>query len=265
MESKYDYVVFDIETTGLHPDSDQICEIAAIGVKDGLPQGTFSTLVAIEGSMPEAAGRVNGITDDMLKGAPAIGDALDAFLDFIGDDAVLAGHNIASFDIPFMAKAAAKSGRVFIYPYVIDTLEAARELWPDLPSRSMDSLRGILGIERTDAHRALADCYDELAVLNAELSVIMQSYARKMDYCRGELLRIAGEIAEENRFNQLIEVEQDGKVIGSYKGLKPGEKLDEIDVTGAKPGAATVTVQAMEDGEPSGNPSGFEVTIAASE
>lgn len=57
----------------------------------------------------------------------------------------------------------------------------------------------------------------------------------------------------------------DGKVIGSYKGLKPGEKLDEIDVTGAKPGAATVTVQAMEDGEPSGNPSGFEVTIAASE
>lgn len=55
------------------------------------------------------------------------------------------------------------------------------------------------------------------------------------------------------------------KVIGSYKGLKPGEKLDEIDVTGAKPGAATVTVQAMEDGEPSGNPSGFEVTIAASE
>ena len=86
--------------------------------------------------MPEAAGRVNGITDDMLKGAPAIGDALDAFLDFIGDDAVLAGHNITSFDIPFVANAAAKSGRVFIYPYVIDTLEAARELWPDLPSRS---------------------------------------------------------------------------------------------------------------------------------
>lgn len=70
---------------------------------------------------------------------------------------------------------------------------------------------------------------------------------------------------EENRFDQSIEVEQDGKVIGSYKGLKPGEKLDEIDVTGAEPGAATVTVQAMEDGEPSGNPSGFEVVIAASE
>lgn len=175
MESKYDYVVFDIETTGLHPESDQICEIAAIGVKDGLPQGLFSTLVAIEGSMPEAAGRVNGITDDMLKGAPAIGDALDAFLDFIGEDAVLAGHNIASFDIPFVQAAAAKSGRVFIYPYVIDTLEVARELWPDLPSRSMDSLRDILGIERTDAHRALADTDNSkysfsLAKLDADLN-----------------------------------------------------------------------------------------------
>lgn len=87
------------------------------------------------------------------------------------------------------------------YPELVELARGrAEELGaerPDLPSHSMDSLRGILGIERRDAHRALADCYDELAVLNAELSVIMQSYARKMDYCRGELLRIAGEITEE--------------------------------------------------------------------
>lgn len=179
MESKYDYVVFDIETTGLHPDSDQICEIAAIGVKDGLPQGTFSTLVAIEGSMPEAAGRVNGITDDMLKGAPAIGDALDAFLDFIGDDAVLAGHNITSFDIPFVEAAAAKSGRAsrvaryHLKECCCDTLMLARMMWPDASGHSMDCLRRVFGIERTDSHRALADCYDELAVFNAVMANLM--------------------------------------------------------------------------------------------
>lgn len=149
MESKYDYVVFDIETTGLHPDSDQICEIAAIGVKDGLPQGTFSTLVAIEGSMPEAAGRVNGITDDMLKGAPAIGDALDAFLDFIGDDAVLAGHNITSFDIPFMEAAAAKSGRAsrvaryHLKECCCDTLMLARMMWPRRRFRPNSTVRRV--------------------------------------------------------------------------------------------------------------------------
>ena len=81
----------------------------------------------------------------------------------------------------------------------------------------------------------------------------------------GSKLAVRVANVEENRFDQLIEVEQGGKVIGSYKGLKPGERLDEIDVTGAETGEATVTVQAMEDGEPSGNPSGFEVTITASE
>lgn len=70
---------------------------------------------------------------------------------------------------------------------------------------------------------------------------------------------------EKNRFDQMVEVEQGGKVIGSYKGLKPGEKLDEIDVNGAKEGKATVTISAMKDGKASGNPSGFEVTITASE
>lgn len=70
---------------------------------------------------------------------------------------------------------------------------------------------------------------------------------------------------DEYQLGKLEECEQGGKVIGSYKGLKPGEKLDEIDVTGAETGDATVTVQAMEEGEPSGNPSGFEVTITASE
>lgn len=170
MESKYDYVVFDIETTGLRPDSDQICEIAAIGVSGGLPLGTFSTLVSIEGAMPEGAGRVNGITDGMLEGAPAICDALDGFLDFIGEDAVLAGHNIVKFDIPFIESAAARAGREFAYLGIVDTLEVARGMWEELPSHSMDSLRKLFGIQRGDAHRALADCYDELAVLNAQMA-----------------------------------------------------------------------------------------------
>ena len=129
--------------------------------------------------MPEAAGRVNGITDDMLKGAPAIGDALDAFLDFIGDDAVLAGHNITSFDIPFMEAAAAKSGRAsrvaryHLKECCCDTLMLARMMWPDASGHSMDCLRRVFGIERTDSHRALADCYDELAVFNAVMANLM--------------------------------------------------------------------------------------------
>ena len=196
-KSRFDYVVFDIETTGLNPKSDRICEIGAIGVRGGLPQETFSTLVSIGGKMPARATEINGITDEMLAGAPAIGEALDGFIEFIGDMPMLVGHNISGFDIKFIIRAACETGREFPKWLEVDTLSEARRLWPELESHSMDSFRKLLGMERSDAHRALADCYDELAVLNAELSVIMQSYARKMDYCRGELLRIAGEIAEE--------------------------------------------------------------------
>lgn len=166
--NRFDYAVFDIETTGLNPDADRICEIAAIGVMDGLPQETFSTLVNIGGGMPEAASKVNGITDGMLAGAPSIAEALDAFLAFIGEDAVLAGHNIVKFDIPFVQGAASRCGRALRYRAEVDTLEIARLLWPDTGSHSMDAYRKRLGIERSDAHRALADCYDELALLNAE-------------------------------------------------------------------------------------------------
>lgn len=167
-KSRFDYVVFDIETTGLNPKSDRICEIGAIGVRGGLPQETFSTLVSIGGKMPARATEINGITDEMLAGAPAIGEALDGFIEFIGDMPMLVGHNISGFDIKFIIRAACETGREFPKWLEVDTLSDARRLWPELESHSMDSFRKLLGMERSDAHRALADCYDELLLFNVE-------------------------------------------------------------------------------------------------
>ena len=169
---RFDYTVFDIETTGLDPAIDRICEIAAIGVRDGLPHETFSTLVSIGGVMPYAAWKVNRITDGMLAGAPAISEAIEGFISFIGEEPVLVGHNIEGFDLKFIARAACENGLAFPAFHPIDTLSLARELWPELESHSMDSFRKLLGIQRSDAHRALADCYDELALYNAELACI---------------------------------------------------------------------------------------------
>lgn len=71
---------------------------------------------------------------------------------------------------------------------------------------------------------------------------------------------------DENRFDQLIEVEQGGEVVGSHKGLKPGEKLDEIEVSGMEAGPAVVTVSALDaDGGVHGNPSQFEVEVNRAE
>lgn len=98
-KSRFDYVVFDIETTGLNPKSDRICEIGAIGVRGGLPQETFSTLVSIGGKMPARATEINGITDEMLAGAPAIGEALYGFIEFIGDMPMLVNRLTSPYSV----------------------------------------------------------------------------------------------------------------------------------------------------------------------
>lgn len=167
----FDFVVFDIETTGLDPAHDQIAEIAAIKCENGLPVGTFSTFVSIDGPMPKRAEAVNHITDDMLKGAPSISEALSSFSSFIGSDTTLVGHNIEGFDIYFIDRAAEACKVPVSYEGTIDTLRIARDIWPDR-RHSMDSLRTYLGLPQNDAHRALKDCYDELALFNAESIII---------------------------------------------------------------------------------------------
>lgn len=157
-------VVVDIETTGLDVERDQICEIAALKVEDGKINRSYSTLCAIEGAMPVAAGKVNGITDEMLGDAPSIGEAIKELSALVGPNAVLCGHNIKAFDLPLIERAAKESGETIKYAGVLDTLELAREVWPGA-KHSMWALRGMLGIDSTGAHRALKDCMDELEVL----------------------------------------------------------------------------------------------------
>ena len=79
----------------------------------------------------------------------------------------------------------------------------------------------------------------------------------------GKQLNVRVVNVEDNKFEQIVTVEQNGKVLGSYKGLKPGETLDYIDVNDCKVGKASVKVQKLdsESGEPSGNASAFEVEI----
>ena len=91
---------FDIETTGLKVAHDAITEIGAVILKDGEIVDTFQTFVDPERRLsPEIIG-LTGITDDMLRGAPKLEDALHAFLAFAGGRP-LAAHN-AEFDISFI-------------------------------------------------------------------------------------------------------------------------------------------------------------------
>lgn len=166
----HDYVVFDLETTGVNCNRDKVVEISAIKVIGSQIADEFSTLVNPECSIPFYASQVNGITDDMVADAPLFSDALYDFLEFAGD-AVLVGHNIHTFDLKFIYRDSKEYfGKIPGNDYV-DTLRLARIYLPEMKHHSLSDLATHYGVSTEGAHRALADCrmnqvvYEELGKL----------------------------------------------------------------------------------------------------
>jgi len=105
-----EYVVFDVETTGLSPmRGDRIIEIGAIKTKNNQVVDTLESFINPERLIPLEAQRVNNISDDMVKDAPCAGDILPQMIDFIGG-ACLVGHNL-KFDLDFLCFELAQLGR----------------------------------------------------------------------------------------------------------------------------------------------------------
>ena len=149
------YIAFDLETTGFLPKMDQIVEIGAVRFIDGVPDAKFSTLINPNKPMPEAASRVNGITDDMLVGKPTIDTILEPFADFCGDD-ILIAHN-AGFDTQFLAADITKFETRAPAGIILDTLSMARKVLPGLSNYKLGTLVQHLQIVAGDFHRAEQD------------------------------------------------------------------------------------------------------------
>lgn len=96
-----DYVLFDLETTGISRNTDEVIEISAVKVRNGRVVDEFSQLVNPGKSIPYAASMVNNITNQMVRNAPHFDRVLEYFVNFIEND-TLVGHNICSFDMPFI-------------------------------------------------------------------------------------------------------------------------------------------------------------------
>ena len=162
-----DYVVFDLETTGVRYDVDEIIEISAIKVRGHKVAEQYNTLVNPGMHIPAAATRVNNITDEMVADAPELEEALSGFLDFIGDD-ILVGHNIHTFDMKFVKQACMSTFGTDIQNDYIDTLTMARKYLPQLSHHKLSDVSEYFNISTEGAHRALNDCimnqkcYEEL-------------------------------------------------------------------------------------------------------
>jgi DNA polymerase III epsilon subunit family exonuclease len=154
-----EFVIFDVETTGLSPfDGDRIVEIAAVKVKGTEVVDTFYSLVNPQRSVPQQATLVNNITDDMLITAPIAADILPEMIHFIGG-ACVAGHNVR-FDLNFLCYELALIGRrLNDQTPAVDTLKMARDLLPYLSNHKLAYLARSLGVAVNQTHRAMADVH----------------------------------------------------------------------------------------------------------
>ncbi|WP_262172951.1 PolC-type DNA polymerase III [Saccharococcus sp. Marseille-Q5394] len=149
------FVVFDVETTGLSAVYDTIIELAAVKVVNGELKERFERFANPHHPLSSTTIELTGITDDMVKDAPEVSEVIKDFKEFIGD-AILVAHN-ASFDMGFFYEASKKAGlHDKNYP-VIDTLELARFLYPEMRNHRLNTLAKKFDIELTQHHRAIYD------------------------------------------------------------------------------------------------------------
>ena len=147
-------VCFDIETTGLNRETEYLTEIGAVVLKNGEICERYNTFVHPEKPIPREVVGLTGITDEMVADAPSQSEALNHFLDWVGDRP-LAAHN-ADFDMSFLAIGCERMGRPFCNAS-IDTLILAQNLLPDLGKYKLDIVANRLNLPEFNHHRASDD------------------------------------------------------------------------------------------------------------
>ena len=150
-----EFVIFDIESTGLNPNTETVTEIGAIRWKNGEVLEEFHTYADPGKPIPANIVQLTGITDEMVKGAPGQREAIEKFKAFIGDG-ILVAHNAAGFDINFLKVNAAKVGIEFKYQF-LDTLPLARNLLQDIKNHKLDTLAEHYRLGNFNHHRATDD------------------------------------------------------------------------------------------------------------
>lgn len=148
------FIYYDTETTGVKPRKDRVIEIAAF---DPAEDRKFCTFVNPECPIPPESSAISNITDEMVKEAPLIKEALEAFCEFCHGDFILIAHNNDAFDKPFLEGEFERAGLMMPKWSFLDSLKWARKYRNDLPRHSLQSLREVYGIRANQAHRALDD------------------------------------------------------------------------------------------------------------
>lgn len=172
------WVVVDVETSGLNPLEDRLIAVGALAVRDGAIDFADSFEVVLRQDIPSSRANVEvhriGHAEQLAGAEPAA--ALRAFLEFVGDDPLVAYH--ARFDAVVLRRAIrARLGRVFA-PRWLDVADVAPHAWPGRGGPALDDWLAEFGVPMSHRHRAIADCLGTAQVFLAVLAAAPRLGAR---------------------------------------------------------------------------------------
>lgn len=199
-----DIVVVDFETTGLNTKRHRVMEIGAVRIRNGQIIEEFSRFVNPCMPIPPEVSALTGITDNMVRDAETAEKEIPRLLEFIGD-APFAAHN-AKFDYGMLTAECKRLGIEISMP-VIDTLEFARRLYPDMRSHKLGAVCKHLGVSLKNAHRAVHDAHATALCLKRMLSDCAEKDILHLDEINKAI--DAGAIGESFHIT-LLAAEQDG-------------------------------------------------------
>lgn len=181
LEELNDYVVLDLETTGLDPKYDSIIEVAAIQIHDGEIVQTFQSLINPGFEIGDFITDLTGITNEMLLTAPNLEQVFPEFLSFVGDSTVI-GHSV-NFDVNFIYD---NCMYLFDKPFrndFIDTMRLSRRLFKEERHHRLIDLVSRFKIAKEVEHRALSD-----VLMTNQCYVYMKKYIQEHDLDFSSLL-----------------------------------------------------------------------------
>ena len=187
-----EFVVFDIETTGLSNINDSITEIGAVIIKNKKIVDRYNSLINPEKVIPQKIVKLTGITNEMVREARTVKDVLPEFLSFIGNRPLIA-HN-ASFDMGFIKNKSAKLGYK-IKNTVIDTLELSRNLLT-IKKHKLNNLCDYFNINLINHHRAQDDAESTAYVFIELLKILEKKNVTNVSSINSIVKKSSGKYAE---------------------------------------------------------------------
>lgn len=216
-----EYVVVDVETTGLDTEWCELIEVAAIKVNGGKEVDSFSTLIKpYDLPLDSYITELTGITSEELENAPEPDDVIPRLVDFIGDLPIV-GHNVC-FDMNFISKYASKIISKNLSNTMVDTLRISRHVYRDMEKRKLAMLVDRCKSDSAatfecvgQSHRALFDARSTQYCYETMKPLLISLYGEDPENGYSKLLRCKSEIDYDGIVPTVDEIDESNPFFGA--------------------------------------------------